>query len=208
MAIGILLACMASTAAADSNGGGTARYQTANVIDLLHGGYIGAATLVRERNEISGRIMTNVEQPGLPYTVRFIVINNPSACLDPLCFDPSDFGNLATKTSIFNASGAISAASGTTDTMGGVINVDIEVEAGVLPNDLFVLMGSRTGLKNGNGFNAMVWLVVDQHPPLTSSDSWISDLTTTHDVGAGPNVNAALALFVSCPDTSCPASVL
>jgi hypothetical protein len=192
---------------ADDSGkhGDHARYQTANVKNLADFSNGGAAWLVREKNSIHGRIMANVPQAGLPYTVWFVVVNKPSACADPLCFDPSDFGNPATKTSIFSASGAIAADNGV---MGGVINVDVRVEAGKLPNDLFVLQGSRRGLRPNRGYKAMVWLVIDQHPSLTSADSWIADLTTTHQPGMGPNITTSLALFVSCVDAHCPESAL
>ena len=214
LAMGILLAGMASTAVADDDSdsdSGKARYQTANVWDanVGPGANVGAAWLVRERNEIRGRIMANVPQPGLPYTVWFIVVNNPSACNDPFClFGPSDdFGNPATRTTTFNASGAIAADSGLG---GGVVNVDVEVEAGRLPNDWFVLDGNRKALRRGRGFKALVWLVIDQHPEITSGSpmSWIEDLTTTHPPGAGPNVTVSLALFQPCTDASCPDSAL
>ena len=222
LAIGILLAGMASTAVADDDSDsdsdsdrdrdrdrGQARYQTANVWDAVGGPGVnaGAAWLVRERNEISGRIMANVPQAGLPYTVWFIVVNNPSACNDPFClFGPSnDFGNPTTRTTTFNATGAIAADNGLG---GGVVNADVEVEAGRLPNDWFVLEGNRKALRRGRGFKALVWLVIDQHPPLTSAESWISDLTTTHPPGAGPNATVSLALFLPCTDASCPDSAL
>lgn len=183
------------------------RYQTANVFDPTVGPsvYQGAAWLKRSKNGIQGRIMANVPTAGDPYTLWVVVFNKPQYCAAMPCA-PSDIANEAVHASVFNGSGAISAANGNG---GGVFNVDFEVVAGNLPNDLFILAGDLRGLLRDRGFGAEVNLVIDQHPSITpGSMSWISDLTTTNFPGGGPNVGHGVAIFVACPATSCPDSLL
>lgn len=149
--------------------------------------------------------MANVPHAGRPYTVWIFVVNNPEACLTPGC-DEADLARPETRTTAFNASGAIAADNGD---MGGVINVDFEVEAGRLPNGWFILDGSQHALRRGNGFKALVSLVIDEHPsPTPPFGSWIADLTQTEPPPSDRISSIALALFAPCPDSSCPESVL
>lgn len=178
------------------------RYQTSNVIDAAAGFNKGAAWIVRSKNGIEGRIMTNVPTAGDPYTLWVIVFNNPAAC-NVVCAD-ADIGNPDAHASIFNGGGAISAGNGNE---GGVVNFDFDIVAGNLPNDLFVLIGEGSGLRRNHGYAAQVTLVIDQHPS-PGTDSWINDLTTTNFPGAGPATNNAVGVFLPCPDESCPDSVL
>lgn len=178
------------------------RYQSSNVIDAAAGFYKGAATIIRSKNGIQGRIMSNVPTAGDPYTLWGVVFNNPVACDGP-CDDP-DIGNPKVRASVFNLSGAISAANGNN---GGVINLDFSIVAGNLANDQFILLGEGDGLVRNNGFKAQVVLVIDQHPS-PGTDSWIEHLTRTNLNGDGSAINDAIAVFVPCPERSCPASVL
>lgn len=190
------------------------RYQTANVTDISGASYHGAAWLIRSANRIDGRIMTTVSTPGLPYTLWILLFNNPSACDGPC--DPGDMLNPAVKGLVFNGSGAISAASGAVDDQGipvgdGVFNVDFSLVAGKLPNDLFVLFpnsNNRHGLRKNRGFRAEIQLVVDKHPAVPAGMSWIADLTTTNIPGMGGAVGDRRAVFLSCPEKSCPESAL
>ena len=225
--LGSLLVTMTygTTASADGNGykslnswfwWSKARYQTADVKSLTPNNFfanVGAVTMVRERNKISGRIMANVTRlPGPPdtpgggraQTVWLIVVNNPSACEDPLCLAPmdADLLNPRTRTTIFNGTGAIVQYD---EDGNGVVNADFAVEAGQLPKGLFVLEGSQRALYHGNGFRALVIVVIDQHPPLEPGESWIYDLTTTETPGGPNNASVTLSVFLPCPGSSCPA---
>ena len=196
----------ASVKASASSSHGPLRYQTANVFDTAvgPGRRLGASWLIRSRNHIRGRIMTNVPTAGDAYTLWAIVFNNPSACDGP-CNDP-DIANPKVRASVYNASGAISSSNGLG---GGVVNIDFEMDGGKLPNDLFVLVGEPRGLLRNRGFRAEVHLVVDQHPPIAiGGDSWIADLTTTNFPGTGPVVSVAASILVACTERSCPESVL
>ncbi|MGI9270511.1 MAG: hypothetical protein ACR2QT_01955 [Woeseiaceae bacterium] len=182
-------------------------YQTANVAGLFGlGGNSGAATLVRERNKISGRIMSFVPDAGLPYTLWIIVVNNPDACLDFLCLlGPNDDPlRPETRTTIFNGTGLIAPASGD-GAGGGVFNADFAVESGRLPEGLFVLHGGQHALWRGNGHKALVWLVIDRHE-VPDDGSWIVDLTETAE--GVPNIrNVTLTVFPPCSNSSCPEAV-
>ncbi len=161
--------------------------------------------VIRSKNGIDGRIMTNVPTAGDPYTLWIIAFNNAGACAGDVC-GVGDIENPKVRASIFNASGAISADNGKG---GGVLNLDVNVVAGNLPNGRFVLGGEGDGLLRNRGFKAHIVLVVDKHAAITPGlDSWIEDLTETNDPGEGPAVNNAIAVFLPCPDANCPASVL
>lgn len=148
--------------------------------------------------------MTNVPTAGDPYTLWFVVFNNPSASGLDGC-NGADIPNLAVGGSASNVSGAVSADNGRG---GDVINIDFEVVAGKLPGDLFILGGDPKGLFRNNGFKAEVHLVVDRHPSIApGAMTWIPDLATTVPPG-GANTRAAVAVFAPCPDASCPDSVL
>ena len=225
--LGALLVTLTFSTTASGDGGGfskasfwswwaSSRYQTADVKSLPFFQNVGAVTLVRERNKISGRIMANVARlpgpeadpptpgGGRAQTVWLIVVNNPSKCAIPTCLSPmdADLLNPATRTTIFNATGAIVQYD---DDGNGVVNADFAVEAGRLPNGLFILEGSQRALYHGNGFKALVIVVIDQHPPLEPGESWIYDLTTTETPGGPNNASVTLSVFLPCPEATCPA---
>ncbi len=204
------LLAIAATAQADDR-----RYQTSDVIDISGAGgpYQGAAWLIRTEDEIEGRIMTRVSTAGAPYTLWIVIFNNPAACGDNGCGDDEDFANPDIGISVFNGTGAISVPDGDLKPNGkpsgrGMVNFDFEIEAGGLPNGLFLLFGAEDGLAEGNGYGAEVHLVIDRHPRPANGLSWIPDLTTTNFPGLGPAVNDRAAVFLACPDDDCPGSVL
>lgn len=153
----------------------------------------GAAWLIRSKNGLQGRVMVNVDTAGDPYTVWWVIFNNPKKCIyKPCTVGPNPLADLLNPevgVSIFSASGAISAHNGmppVDGVMPGVINVDINTVAGNHPDGLFVLswpfvegdpipFGDR--LDRGKGFSAEVHLVVDIHPEFTT---WAEELTTTN----------------------------
>ncbi len=174
-------------------------YQTADMLNPFTGANTGAATVTRSRNGISGRVMTNVETAGDPYTLWVIVFNNPGACATPFaCFGPIDTGTPeaieATGAVAFNGNGAISSSNGEG---GGVVNIDFNVVAGNLPEGLFVLFGDEEGLERGNGFGSEILLVIDKHPRPDASvnGSWVADLTETNFPFQGPAITHRVAVF-------------
>lgn len=208
--------CSAATAVADG------RYQTSNVVDLTGAAasaYVGAASLIRSENEIDGRIMAKVSTAGDPYTLWIILFNDPGSCENMGCGEDDIIAGRG-KASVFYGTSAISGPDGVLNRNGkpaggGVVNLDFEIEGGDLPNDLFVLVPGfvanppgPTGLAEGNGFGVEVHLVIDRHPPVPAGMSWIPDLTTTNLPGAGPATNDSAAVFLACPDPSCPGTVL
>lgn len=199
---------LVATAYADNIGNNDSRYQTSNVVDASGAdkGYVGAAWLVRTRHGISGRIMTQVSTAGDPYTLWIVVFNNPAACGDDGC-NGMDLANEEVGGSVYNGTGAISAADGNLEG-GGVVNMDFHFPAEPLPNGLFLLAGDPDGLYKKNGFGAEIHLVVDKHPSIAPGASWLDDLTTTNFPGAGPATNDSFAVFLACPDESCPDGVL
>ncbi len=198
----ILIAGLGMLTAASANGD---RYQTANVVDVTGNlaPYTGAAWLIRNRNEIHGRIMSKVTTAGDPYTLWVVIFNNPWAC-DGAC-DAMDLGNPLVRGSVFNGTGAISSSDGEG---GGVVNMDFKIKAGSLPMDLFLLVGHPKGLKRANGFRAEIHLVIDKHPSIAPGSSWIVDLTETNFPGMGPATNEVFAVFLGCSQKprSCPPS--
>lgn len=198
-------------AAAESAKGSSStarRYQTANVFVAGDPARrLGAAWLIRSRNHIRGRIMTNVPSAGDAYTLWAVVFNNPTKCASELGCNDGDIANPAVRASVYNATGAISTSNGLGS---GVVNLDFELGGGRLPNDQFILIGEPKGLLSSRGFKAEVHLVVDQHPPIVSGggDSWIADLTTTNFPGMGPATSVAVSVFLPCRERSCPETVL
>ena len=189
------------------------RYQTANVLDATDAGrgYVGAAWLMRTADGIRGRIMANTTSAGDPYTLWIVVFNNPEHCVDG-CNGP-DLGIAEVGGSVYNGSGAIVSASGGLKRNGkpdgsGAVNIDFNISAHALPDGLFVLAGDPNGLYQGNGYEAEIHLVLDKHPKPGPGMSWIPDLTTTNFPNQGPATNDSFAVFVPCPDESCPDSVL
>lgn len=183
------------------------KFQTANVFDYVAGPGLrkGAAWMVRSRNTVKGRIMSNVPTAGDPYTLWVVLFNNPGACATDVCGE-ADLANPDTRFSVFNGSGAISASNGKG---GGVVNMDFELIGGNLADGTFILFGEGQGLRRNFGRKAQINLVIDQHPSITpGADSWIPKLTETNFPGAGPATNNAVALFLPCAQSACPDSVL
>ena len=166
-------------------------YQKTDVLGIPNFDFQGAATLVRTRNGISGRLMSNVGTAGDAYTLWVVVINRPDKCMVPNECVEADLFDPATRSSAYNGTGAISASNGNG---GGTINMDFATDAGPLPEGLFSLFGERPGLHRGRGFKAEVWLIVDIHPPIPAGESWLEDLTTTNFPG-GPAANHLIAIF-------------
>lgn len=152
----------------------------------------GAAWLKRSEVGLDGRIMVNVDSAGDPYTVWWVIFNNPEACLDTngvvldpltgdivtLCNGP-DLSVPAVGGAVINASGSITASNGKLKKNGkpaggGVLNANIALVAGEIS-------GGDSGLccfgalAIGNGKGAEVHVVVDAHPVF---DSFIVDLNT------------------------------
>lgn len=189
------------------------RYQTSNVVDATaaNQGYVGASWLMRTANGIRGSIMAKTSSAFEPYTLWIVVFNNPEACVDGC--DGSDLANAAVGGSVYNGGGAVVGASGELKrngkpAEGGVVNIDFKIPAHPLPDGLFLLAGDPDGLYAGNGYGAEIHLVIDRHPSPAPGMSWIPDLTTTNFPGMGPATNDSFAVFVACPDDSCPGSVL
>lgn len=161
--------------------GGSNEPRTFQVEEMtpLGGGAIGpqgAAWLKRSRNGIEGRVMVNVDNAGYPYSIWWVIFNNPAACATMPC-SAADLGVAAAKASVFNASGAISADN---YLGGGVINVDFSTTGGNIADGVFFnpsASGADMGLARANGFRAEVHVVVVEHTPTTPAD-WIRDLTT------------------------------
>jgi hypothetical protein len=169
-------------------------YQESDSINVANGASTGAAWLKRSRLGVSGRIMTGVPTAGDPYTVWWVVINNPDQCEMPYACNPEiDIANPATGGSAYSATGAVSSSDGNG---GGVINVDVETVAGNLPKGMFELVGNNPGIRRWNGLNAEIWLVIDQHPN-PGDGSLVPDLTATNFPGAGPATNERVAIFPS-----------
>ena len=78
------------------------RYQTANAFDVAMGPGMrtGAAWLIRSKNGIQGRIMSNVSTFADPYTLWIVIFNDPSACDGPC--DGTDLANPAVGGSVAN----------------------------------------------------------------------------------------------------------
>jgi hypothetical protein len=200
---------LAATAYADHG-----RYQTSNVVDAsgANKGYVGAAWLMRTEDGVRGRVMTQVSTAGDPYTLWIVVFNNPAACGDDGCGE-DDLLTAEVGASVFNGTGAISAPDGQLKNNGkpaggGVVNFDFVIPAHPLPKDLFLLFGDPDGLYASNGYGAEIHLVIDKHPSIGPGMSWLNDLTTTNFPGAGPAVNDSFAVFLACPNDTCPDGVL
>lgn len=159
-------------------------FQTENVVAQddapAFGTYYGAANLQRTRYGISGRIMTNVENAGEPYTVWIVIFNRPQFCATSPCTgaDLPEFvggmGDPRVDVAVLNASGSITGSDGNG---GGVLNLDFSAKAGRVPEGLccFGKLARRNGLK------AEVHIVVDKHPPPTDpmdETYWITHLNT------------------------------
>ena len=158
-------------------------FQAEPVIHGASGDEIGAAWLRRSKDRVDGRIMTTVDGEGIPYTVWWVIFNNPAGC-DGDC-GPDDvfnesFGEEA-GVAIFNASGAISAMDGNGNT---VINLDLSVIGGegagigsqVSPAPDFVRFFGRV-LEKNNARCAEIHLDINAHPDLGDPIDWVAELT-------------------------------
>lgn len=191
--VGTLLIALSSTAMADRV------FQT---FEMLSGPAMdppfvpyGAAWLRRSPDRVDGRVMVKVDKANTPYTIWWIVFNNPEECAgffnepkDP-CMLP-DLFNPAVAAAVFNASGAISAADGALKKNGkpaggGVINVDVELNAGEGSNNghaPFPPFPPGSGLpdingilSNGNGCGAEIHMDVNEHAIFDAD--WVEELT-------------------------------
>lgn len=198
----VLLLLLAAAAAQAVEKKLSITFQAAEMVALPSGQPEGAATLIRHKNRLEGRVMVNVETSGDPYTVWWVVFNNPKKCTYTPCtvgeYPLDDLLNPAVGVSIYSAAGAISASNGNSEegASHGVINLDVKTRSGQPPKGLFTLSwvdGTPFGdrLRRGNGFGAEVHLIVDRHPNLAS---WVEELTTTN---WGPNSNHRAAVFLA-----------
>lgn len=157
-------------------------FQAAPVINADTGDEVGAAWLKRSKDRVEGRIMTTVDYAGIPYTVWWVIFNNPAGCIAEC--GPADLmadGGAAADVAILNASGAISAADG----VNGVINFDMSVIGGegagigsqVPPPPAANAPPWNRVLKKNNAQCAEIHLDLNVHanPPLPVN--WISELT-------------------------------
>ena len=180
-------------------------FQTSPVINADTMMEDGAAWLKRSKNRVDGRIMTTVDVPGAPYSVWWIIFNNPSACATSPCgFNDLLDGGKAARVAVFNASGAISALDG----MGNaVINMDLSVIGGEGaaigsqdPPDFPPWNGEAPGfefleplfyrvLEKNNGKCAEIHLDINEHE---MDSDWVSELTN-------PEVPQSFAVFPAAP---------
>lgn len=182
----VLAACLPLVAMADD----VRVFQAAELV-----GADGAAWLKRTEDHIDGRVMAKVNMANSPYTIWWVIFNNPKACGTSPC-SAADLGNAAADAAVFNAGGAISAASGELKANGkpngtGVINLNISVVAGEGAGN-----GSQVGpplppfmrdLNEENGLGAEVHLVIDKH--IFDSD-WVTELTY-------PEMTEAFVIFLA-----------
>jgi len=145
---------------------------------------IGAAWLKRSKDRVDGRVMATVGgDGGKPYTVWWVVFNNPAACVGDCGPDDvfnESFGAEA-DVAVFNASGAISASDGNGN---AVINLDLSAIGGEgagngsqgSPAPPFVKFFGRV-LKKNNARCAEIHLDINQHPELGDPIDWVAELT-------------------------------
>jgi hypothetical protein len=174
-------------------------FQTSPVWNGGSGEAIGAAWLKRSKDRVEGRIMTTVDTEGIPYTVWWVVFNNPDGCsgdCGPDDLDPPGWGGDA-DVAVFNASGAISASDG----MGNaVINLDFSAIGGEgagngsqgSPAPPMVKFFGRV-LKKNNARCAEIHLDINQHPDLDDPVDWVAELTY-------PEQPHSFAVFPPAPD--------
>ncbi len=178
----LVLLCASSGAFADDR---PRVFQTAEVQPSADGiAAEGAAWLKRSKNRVDGRVMAKVDKPNTPYSIWWVIFNNPDGCID-VC-GPGDLmadGGIAADVAIFNASGAISAASGDG---GGVINVDISVigresagngsqgPAAPVP----VLLNK---FRKNNGLCAEIHVDINEHE---FDGDWVAELTYPENIQA------------------------
>jgi hypothetical protein len=137
----------------------------------------GAAWLKRSKNRVEGRVMAKVDKANTPYSIWWVVFNNPDGCIDGCDIGDVLNGGIAADAAIFNASGAISAASGDS---GGVINVDISAigreSAGNGSQvsgfgDFFPFLNE---FRKNNGLCAEIHVDINEHD---FDGDWVQELT-------------------------------
>lgn len=156
------------------------------------GQFTSQFTSTRKKGRVDGRVMALVDDAGMPYTIWWVIFNNPGKCLDPGCglADLMADGGLAADVAIFNASGAISAAiDGAIDGV-GVINVDLSMIAGEgagngAQNPPMPPMGVppffMRKLKKNNGLCAEIHIDINRHE---FDGDWVQELTYPEDAQA------------------------
>ncbi|MEH6610782.1 MAG: hypothetical protein V7696_15550 [Halioglobus sp.] len=163
---------------------------------------VGAAWLKRSKNRIDGRIMTTVATAGIPYTVWWVVFNNPAGCTGPCGMPSLADGGAAADVAVFNASGAIS---GVDDmSAGGIINLDLSVigregtgRGSQSLSSEFPPFFHRVLNKN-NALCAEIHLDINIHNIGNREDldwDWVSELTTP----APPGNGESFAVFMPAP---------
>lgn len=156
----------------------------------------GAAWLKRSENRIDGRVMAKVDTANEPYSIWWVVFNNRAGCGESCGPEDLADGGVAADVAIFNASGAISAATGEPGE-GGVINVDVSVIGGEGPSH-----GSQDppcpapfcmpdrGLREDNGLCAEIHIDINRHE---FNGDWVFELTY-------PEAPQAFAIFPPAED--------
>lgn len=198
--IGLLFLFAASIAVADRV------FQTAEMIvgDTFEnaGQAEGAAWLRRSPTRVDGRVMVKVDKADIAYSIWWVVFNHPENCdqVPPSACNVLDvvLNKDSVGAAVFNASGAISAAAGD----GGVINVDIELNARegsnkghapfppIPPESGLPFLDLNGVLKKKNGCGAEIHIDVNEHSVF---GDWVTELTQpqgeTHRFAIFPAVN-------------------
>lgn len=146
----------------------------------------GAAWLRRSPTRVDGRVMVKVDTANTAYSIWWIVFNHPENCdqVAPSNCDVLDvvLNKDSVGAAVFNASGAISAAAGD----GGVINVDIELNARegsnkgyapfppIPPESGLPFLDLNGVLKKRNGCGAEIHVDVNEH---SEFGDWVTELT-------------------------------
>jgi hypothetical protein len=178
-------------------------FQASPVINAGSGAEVGAAWLKRSKNSVEGRIMTTVTTAGIPYTVWWVIFNNPAGCItDCGMADIMADGGAAADAAVFNASGAISGVDDMSD--GGIINLDFSAigreGTGIGSQSLpgFPPFFHRV-LKKNNARCAEIHLDINIHNIGDREDlnwDWVSELTTP----APPGNTESFAVFPPAAD--------
>lgn len=154
-------------------------FQFTNLLDITTdpnppGPAEGAAYLIRSRNGLTAQIMAAGLEPGHPYTVWWIIFNNPGACATSPC----------SAADLVTANGAIHYATGGVAGAGGELNLYFRTTSGGPPEGAaFNPTLPRTSLATNAGFRAEIHLVmVDHHDPAALTEgldqgSWAWELT-------------------------------
>jgi len=173
-------------------------YQVTNMVDLTQTPVApanGAASLIRSKSRLQGRVMLADLIPGHAYTVWWLIFNKPKMCAATPCAPGPDFG--PARAAVFFAGSGIAASGGGVGGEGGVLNVTVDTQAGGPPNGAFETgAGPEIGLTPDNGFAAEVhFLMIDHGVPNASfanvPGSWAWELSTPLPPGVA-DVRAAL----------------